>query len=417
MLRSPIQRAGQAIRGLNPKDPVVWLIVVGAALRFAVAIGHRLGPASDFVIYHRIARTLATAGDYGQAPGVHEAYWPPGWPAFLSVGYWIFGAHPVVGELLAAGLGTATLILAATIANRLLRRPFAIAAVAVLALNPAWILFTSVLATEHLAAFLVTAILALLVLAEPRTRTAVAIGALEGALLLTRADIGLAALACIAAAAIARRPAHSVRLTAIGGLALVLVLTPWTVRNVVRFHEFIPLSANGGFALYRGTFEVIDATIPDPDPPPAASLTESPGAYNSYYLRKAAHQIRLHPVTWMGYNAQRLKIQYLYDRELLAWVGWPELSQHIGRITDWIWRVLVALVLAGTAAVATRFAPWRIWLPALALIAATVVVTSIFPGAARRHYPVIPAVCLIAALGAQAGLDLYRRRRVQASPG
>jgi hypothetical protein len=399
------------VDGGRVRDPLLWLVVAGAGLRLAVAIGHSVEPTSDFLIYHQIADTLATAGDYGQAPGVHEAYWPPGWPALLGLGYRVFGTDPTVGALLAACLGTGTLILGAMIADRLLSRPFAIAVVALLALNPAWILFTSVLATEHLAAFLVTAILALILLTEPRPMTAIGIGALEGALLLTRADIGLAALAMLGAAAVLNRSALSLRIAGVAVLGTMVALAPWTIRNAVRFHEFVPTSANGGFAFYRGTFEVVDASVPDPDPPPDVGPTESPRGYDSYYLGRAFDQIRLHPGAWMRYNVQRLEIQYWHDQELLYWVAWPGFARHIYVLTDWIWRVLMVLVVVAAVAVVLRRAPPRPWVMPLVLIVAAVLLTSIFPGAARRHYPIAATVCIVAALGAQSVVTSARARR------
>ena len=56
---------------------------------------------SDFLAYHRLAIEFTALG-----PVWHDR--PPGWPAFLGVGYAIFGPNPVVGELMCLSMAVVT---------------------------------------------------------------------------------------------------------------------------------------------------------------------------------------------------------------------------------------------------------------------------------------------------------------------
>jgi len=406
-----IPRLGGAILGL---------LVAGTAVRFAMAALHHVTPISDFENYHLLATTLAQHGDYSiSVNGPAEIYWPPGWPFVLSLAYWIFGSNPTVGELLAAALSSATLIVTALLATRLLNRPFAIFAVAVLALNPAWIIYTSVLGTEHLAGLLAVSILALVVLRPLNWRVGAAVGLLEALLILTRADIGFVMLVVLVAAMAIRGIRVHWRFGIAAGLAIMVGLTPWVVRNEARFGEFIPTSANGGTAFYLASYNVNGNGLPEPDPPPPYTVYEDPRAYDNYYWEHGLNHVRDAPVAWMRDNATRLSITWWHENGVLFWANVTGESFY-GYGADWIWRVIAILAaLAGIAALAGRVS-WRQWLPVFtAVIGAVIVITPFVPDP-RRHISVVAPLALLAGLGAQSlygevlrlrGTDLTSRLR------
>ncbi len=331
----------------------------------------------------------------------------------LAGAYWLFGTEPTtVGQVLCAILSSGTLIVAALLATRLLSKWFAIAAVAVIALNPTWIAFVSVLATEHLAGFLLVTILALAILRPPDAKTAVAIGVLTAGLLLTRADIGYATILGLASLLLIRGPRGQGKFALVALLAFIAALAPWTIRNAIQFGEFVPTSANSGFALYRGSFQVIDNSVPDPDPPPEESVSDSPRGYDSYYLGLAWDHIREDPIAWLGFNLDRLEIQQWHDAETLSWSGILTRSYggQLARATDWLWRVVIVLALLAILLVALGRIPRENWVPIAVVVLASVLISSAFPGAARRHYPLIAPVTLLAAAGAQATFNQGARR-------
>jgi 4-amino-4-deoxy-L-arabinose transferase-like glycosyltransferase len=372
---------------------IAFLLLAGIALRLATASLHHVVPVSDFLAYHSRAATLVERGEY------IGAYWPPGWPFILSSIYAVFGVNATAGAVFAATLSCATLVITALMAVHLLKPVFALAAVAVLALNPAWIAYTSVLGTEHLAALLVVSILALVTLGPLGSWRAIVIGLLTALLVLTRADIGFAVIITLAVVVLVRGVRTYWRFAAITAGAVAVGLTPWIVRNESKYHEFVPTSTNGGTTFYLASYTVNGLDLPQPDPPPSVSVAEHPRAYDNYYWRLGLRHVRDDPIAWMGFNAKRLKITWLYEGELWQWanVSWSPARQ----VADWIFRVLMLLAAwAGVAALTGRIS-WRRWLPIFTMVTCTILITAPFVPQPRRHVPVAPLIALLAALGAE----------------
>ncbi len=401
------------------------LVLVGIVLRLLIATLHQVTPISDFAIYSVLAGNIAHHGDYTQdIGGDAEVYWPVGWPLVLAAAYKLFGTDPTVGEVVAALLSSGALAITALLASALLKRPFAIAAIAVVALNPAWISYTSVLGTEHLAGLLVVAVLALVTLLEPDWRVGIAIGVLVALLILTRADIGFAMLVALGVAFIGFGVRRHWRVAVATAFAVIVGLTPWVVRNELVFGQFIFTSMNGGETFYHASYEIRNQEIPDPDPAPSFPIAHDPRAWDMYYWRLGLRHVREDPVAWMGYNVARIGVMWGNDAEVL---GWTEVTAQtpgagaenlLGDVVDWVWRVVAVLALVGGIAVLTLTPAWRrAWLPILALSLCTVLITMMFVPQPRRHLPVVAPVTLLAGLGAQAcGMKLRRQSdRVKAA--
>ena len=399
-------------RALPFGKDIAFFLFAGIALRLATASLHHVAPVSDFLAYHSRAAYLVEQGKYV------GAYWPPGWPLALAGIYAAFGSNPTVGAVFAATLSCATLVITALMAVRLLKPAFALAAVAVLALNPAWIAYTSVLGTEHLAALLVVSILALVILGPLGSWRAIVVGLLAALLVLTRADIGFAVMITLAVVVCVRGVRTYWRFAAITAGAIAVGLTPWVIRNELKYHEFIPTSTNGGTTFYLASYTVNGLGLPRPDPPPSVSVAEHPRAYDNYYWRLGLRHVRDDPIVWMGFNAKRLKITWLYESELWQWanVSWSPAREA----ADWIFRVLMLLAAWAGVAALTGWIPWRRWLPIFTMVACTILITVPFVPQARRHLSVAPLIALLAALGAESlyGEALrFRRRGSRRRPG
>jgi hypothetical protein len=86
---------------------------------------------------------------------------------------------------------------------------------------------------------------------------AVAAGVLVGLASLTRSDGPLLALPLLAGVWSRARPWAAVALAA----AAILVIAPWTIRNAVVLHAFVPLSTETGVTLL-GTYNDAARTLP-----------------------------------------------------------------------------------------------------------------------------------------------------------
>jgi hypothetical protein len=371
---------------------------VALGLRLAVVVAHPIQPVSDFQIYHGLAATLARDGTYS------DVFWPPGWPMLLGGFYTVFGVHPQLGAAFGVLLECGAIAIAAVVAFRLLRPRFALAAVAAMCLYPGSIGYSSVLGTEHLAALLFTALVAVIAFNAPSVRTGLVAGLLGGALLLVRGDYGTA-MALIALVWLVRGvPRRRVPVVAAAMLAGALVFVgPWTVRNAVRFGEVIPAATNGGVNFYLGTQGVDYSEPPNID-------EASPKARDNRFWRLGFDAVADDPVAWVRRDLTRLRRQYWGESLLLSWgqVSPSELRQ-VYRAGRWYWRVVVAFAAVGLGAVALG---WRRPPPAWVVIAASLVAVTLlkalFIGSERDRLPLTYLLMVVAGFGAQEAVSRLR---------
>jgi len=242
---------------VQPVDARWMLGLVGVALLlriiFVLAVTRNTFAPSDLLQYHTIAGNLADGNGFSGVDGAPTAQWPPAWPIALSFLYRIFGPDPQVGEVLNAVLGAATVALLYLTALRALGRPEAIFCGIFLAIMPGQIFVTDVLLAETFFTFVLVAFFATLVLAPRKSVwTVLALGALAGVATLTRAE-GI--LLVVVAAVVWWREAprrEALRRTTIALAAVAVLVVPWTIRNAVAMHAFVPLSTNSGSTLWSG---------------------------------------------------------------------------------------------------------------------------------------------------------------------
>lgn len=273
------------------------------------------GRHNDSVFYHNAAHALAQGQGYLDQFGRVTAHWPPAYPATLALVYKAFGWHVWAANALNIALAALTVVLAYVIARRLFDQRAAYVGALVLALFPGQLFFSTLTMTETMFgfAFLLVLLLTLLWTVERRGRwwQALVIGLLVGVTALVRSEGIFLAPVLAAIWALTARPWRAVvghgALLAAG---VVLALTPWTVRNAVQLHDFIPLRAHVGSAVAHGL---------DPEATrPAYGLGDvrlSVGEGLRYQLR--------HP--WEAPDLFRRKVRDLYedDSDGLRWIQSP----------------------------------------------------------------------------------------------
>ena len=248
-------------------------------------------------------------------PGTPSAFRPPAYPYLLGGVYWLFGIHPNLGRLVGALLGTVTVLLAAWLGAVVWDRRVGLIAGAATAVFPALIVLNGSLLSESL--FLPIELgLTLTVVAlrrtGPRLWLALLAGALCGLAALTR-TVGVVFVIPILWAIIAggsgwRERAQGV---AVAVLSLVLVMTPWTIRNAEAFHAFVPLNTQTGITL-AGVYnneagqdnylEGIWRDFPEQTPDLArklAPLYRRPGGINEVQLD---HQLTRDALTYAAHH-------------------------------------------------------------------------------------------------------------------
>lgn len=264
----PVERPRDHPQTFTETAPVrlwTWPTLVVLAAILALTAGLRIawiahanvnpfdGRFDDTVFYYGAAQSLADDFAY-RALGRITAHWPPGYPMTLAPVFAIFGAGLWQAKLLNVLLATGTGALTFALGARAFGRRAGLLAALLVAFFPAQIIFSTLILTEVLFGFVFLLFTWLLLRWTLDRKDAavwqlVALGLLAGYASLIRSEAVMLPMA----AAVLWKFAWpgwrtTVRHAAFCFAGVVLVLTPWTIRNAVRFHEFIPLRSDpGGF--------------------------------------------------------------------------------------------------------------------------------------------------------------------------
>jgi len=196
------------------------------------------------------------------------------------------------------------------------------------------------------------------------------------------------------------------------GLAI-LCCVPWTIRNYVAFHRFLPLRSNFSLELYIGNNENYDDKHPR-FPGPITKERETlryfrigETTFMDEERRKAMAFIVSHP---------RVEVILFADRFAAFWTGLPNAVQNFLSTDSWLVRALVLCAilsgmgaLAGIAVLVRRSSDYAFPLAAYPVV---------FPflyyithTSLRYRHPIEPVVLLLTAIAAQAVWCIVRKRQ------
>jgi hypothetical protein len=226
-------------------------------LRIALILSVPVHPTSDELWYYERAVSLASGKGYAQY-GLPTAYWPVGWPGFLALVFWIFGKSPQTGEWANLALAACVFFLSLKVATTIFQNKIVgRITVAILTFYPNEIGYVPDLATElFYTTLLLLAIYLLLCMKSPAG--VIVSGFAFGIATLTKAQSPFIPVALLAVwwwfgdRGRGQTPWSSVlRAVAVCAVMSIVVL-PWTVRNYMIFHSIVPVSTNGGPTLLGG---------------------------------------------------------------------------------------------------------------------------------------------------------------------
>jgi 4-amino-4-deoxy-L-arabinose transferase-like glycosyltransferase len=413
---------------------VVAAVLLGAlALRVAHVETTSYRAVNDAGTYNRFAATIASHGDYetGDGPGTGAggsrgptAYFPPAYPYLLSVADLIDGhttGHraSLQGERLAgAALGTVAVALTGLVALELFGAGAALAALILAAAYPVAIELSGALVAENLLVVLELAAVWTALRAGRSSRPGrwiAATGALCGLATLTHENAALLLLPCaVAGARAAGRPARRrVAAVAVLGLAAAAVIAPWTIRNAVELHHFVPVSDETGITL-RGTYNPESAAeravpykwrffwaISQDAGVRHRAGTMSEVALGDVLEHRALHYIAAHPAAPLDAGWHNLTRMFELEgsaawHDSAAAIDLPAGDAEAGVISFW---ALCLLALGGLFTRAMRAAPkWPWAVPALFALSVLFVNVE----TPRFREPIDPFLVLLAAAGVSA---------------
>ena len=423
MSRRRLPRLGLAVWALLAVALVLRLGYVAATPDYAI-----VHDARDYD-YH--ARSIARGEGYGLSFELPTAFRPPGYSFLLAGVYDVAGvAREGVDErvpparIVQAFVGTLAVALIGVIAAQLWGRREALAALALGAVYLPLILIGGALMSEPLFVVLMLGSLAAAIQhrrSSASYRWALLAGFVGGLAVLTRAN-GLVLLLPLAVGVWTVRPRWSWRALAPPALLVVVALAtvaPWTIRNAVELHSFVPVSTQLGSAL-AGTYND-DARLDRENPASWRSLRRIdelrsiygqvgtiPEAELEKQLRHESFEyIRDHP----GYVAT---VAFWTTRRMLE-LGGLDWARHTystvsvgpgwanaGVICFW---VIALLAVAGAFTVRARRTPLFVWAVPLLMYLSVVFLVVETP---RYRSPIDPFVILLAALAVTAAARRLR---------
>lgn len=236
---------------------LVVILGVGLLLRFVYAFTCEIIPdISDQGGYNYFALNwIRGAGLIADSSGALSVYRPPLYPMFLGFVYALSGElNYRAVYFVQSVLSLLTIISIYIAASRLFNARAGLVAAFVAAIYPPFVLYNITTMTESISLVLTTLALALLLKVQSKhqiTKTilvacCIALGSLcKPAIIFFVPGILLAFL-------ILPKQTYRSKLTSVSFflLTLVLVLSPWILRNYKAFNKFIPLADNGSYNFY-----------------------------------------------------------------------------------------------------------------------------------------------------------------------
>ncbi len=414
----------------------VWAVLAVALLlrvTLVVATWHEpitLDPAD----FSRTAVSIAQNHVYppsNRAPGGGpSAFRPPGYPMLLGAVYAVAGSEvPAVGRLVGALLGTVSVALIWLIAARLWGRRVGMCAAVIAAIAPPLVVLSTALVSEALFVPLVLGATAAAIearRAERPGRWVAGTGLLVGAAALTRTNGLILLLPFSLALAPARsrwRPRVLPPQAAVVVIAAV-VIAPWTIRNALVFHRFIPVSTEIGYTL-AGTY---DQASRNDHRWPAVWVESEHGAsleygeilfeaeihrwneptYGDHLLSAAIADIRRDPAYVLKVGLwNSLRMFHLAEQDFAVGnLSGTDIPRIPALLEIYGFYPLAILALGGLLTRRVRSAPRWLWLVPLGLA------TSVFvTGFIRFRSPIDPFLVILAALAVAALLERPSRWR------
>lgn len=336
------------------------LLLVGMGLRVLWAIAVPMLPVSDSLAYHQFARTLVDHGVYGWSASEPTAYWAVGTSGLAAFTY-LFTDSYVGVVILNLIAGSVVLVLTHHLAARWFSPRIAILAMALVAFWPNLIFFTSILSSELF--FIAMTLAGLFFWQRPAGNpmlNLVIAGLIWGLTSYIRPVILLVpiTLALVDLTRSRRRFAITVMEAGIAVLLILLIATPWTMRNQKVFGVPVMISNNFGPNLWMGNNPASNGGYMEL-PPQVGTMSE---VERSDYLKEEAKRfIREDPgraIKLLG-----MKLVRLNSRETIG-VVWNEehLRSLIGDkgvvgakfIATGYWYLLLAGALAGMVMIGRR---------------------------------------------------------------
>ncbi len=427
------------------RDPLrVGLVAAAIRLLWVGVMSRQPQGLSDPAIYRAAADQIAAGDGYRTITGTVTSYYPPGYPFFLGALEWLVNlvgldSHFVmVVGFIQALLGSLSAALVVVIARRLVAGPsskrVALTAGLMVAVWPNLVVHSSVLLSETLFIAVFTLAFALLVksiLGDANSRAyLVASAGLLGVSTLIRPQSALLLIPAVAVAATVARVGLRQVVTHVAALVVgvVIVVTPWSIRNAVALDGFVIVSTNTGDNLCIGFNPGAQGGFGmEPECQTASSYTDGPDQErrrNSELRGRATSWALANPSALPGLALSKLRITFGGDHDgVRAAESYGE-DEHLGDATrtfldglaDTYFFAVLALSIAGMGVI--LLADWRsrfrgtpvaVRLSLILVVLFGTLIPVVSFGDQRFKVPITPFLAMLAAVAATRAFEHFRR--------
>jgi 4-amino-4-deoxy-L-arabinose transferase-like glycosyltransferase len=398
------------VRGFERRLALIAL--AGLVVRVAYAIHNRhYVVQGDALTFHLEGGYVADGqGFHNITDGARTAEHPPLHILVIAL-IDLLGGHSFAAQKIALGfVGTGTVVLIGLCGRLLGSEALGLTAAAVAALYPMLWLADGSLMSETTYALLVSAALlcALAYRRSPSARLAAALGALIALAGLTRGE-GLALLVFLALPLAWRRW----RQLALAGAAAVVVLAPWTIRNLATFDKPFVISTNGE-AIWAGancqrtyyTDQIGAWVFACYGSRPAGDESEQALVYRDRGLRYMRHHSGRLPAVVAARLGRLWDVYRPWTQGTFfsATEGRRPRATHVALVVYWL---LLPLAIAG--ALLLRRRRRELWILLAPVLMVTLVAAATY-GTTRFRMAAEPSIVLLAAVALQAAARRVRPR-------
>lgn len=236
--------------GRNPLL-IIFLAFLARVLYFLLITGINSPPMEDGPEYDRIALNLLRNHEFSIFPGYPTSFRPPLYPFFLSVIYLFFGHSYALVRIIQALLSSLSCFFLYLITRRVWNERAAILSGWLLALYPGSIYLSGRFLAETL--FVLLFLSSIYTILHSQKSIGILLGGgLLGLSILTRSNFILFLPFLFLWLLLTHRRRAFVRRGSFILLGLILVISPWTIRNYRIHHKFVLISTNGGATFFVG---------------------------------------------------------------------------------------------------------------------------------------------------------------------
>lgn len=370
--------------------------------------------------------------------GAASSYYPVGYPALLAVLYWLDlhlhlpGSQATLTALLHTAFSTASIVLVYFIARKVFDHRVGVIAAWVTALFPSLIAGVGTYSVET--AFVFSALVCVAIVVDHdwsagamSRKRLLWFGVALGWSVLIR-PFSIAIVLGLAVAALLAVRSWRVALRHVGWalITFAVVLTPWTIRNELRFHRFIPISNNLGDTLCMSRFPGSNGGFAWASHPFCADQNLAEAERNPANTKAAIHFILDHPGEELRQIPKRFHLMMANDRSSLAesldngsnLTVASSVLDVANFVTDWYYHVSWILAVGGLGLFLRGWRTDRVRGPRRAIVGITAISLLVIPvalwGNPRFHTPLLPFIAIIAAASIS---WIFERRPTDVSGG